>query len=182
ETLSLLAVREGGVYVDGTTGLGGHSEEIARRMGPSGHLICIDRDIEALEFARARLRPSGRRVSFAHGNYRDLVDICAREGVDRVDGILLDLGISSMQVQRPERGFSFGLEGPLDMRMDQQSGGLTAAEIVNDWNEAELAHAIFTYGEERMARRIARAIVRDRPLRTTLELARCVEQAAGGAR
>src|SRR5690606_20798673 len=81
-----------------------------------------------------------------------------------------------------ERGFSFGLEGPLDMRMDQQGGGLTAAEIVNTWNEAELAHAIFTYGEERQARRIARALVRDRPLRTTLELARCVEQAVGGAR
>jgi 16S rRNA (cytosine1402-N4)-methyltransferase len=181
EALHFLDVRPGGVYVDCTAGLGGHSAAIAERMGESGRLLAIDQDREALEFARAKLAPFGRRVSVAHGNFRDLAAIAASEGFEAVDGVLLDLGISSLQVGRAERGFAFGLEGPLDMRMDPGGNDLTAAEIVNTWDETSLARLIFEYGEERRSRRIARAIVAARPLRTTWELARAVEQAVGGA-
>jgi len=182
EALHYLAVREGGRYIDATTGLGGHSEAIARAMGEHGRLLCIDQDREALEFARTRLAPFGRRVSFVHGNFRDLAEIARSEGFEAVDGILMDLGVSSLQLGSAERGFAFGLEGPLDMRMDPSAGGITAADIVNTWDERELADLFFEYGEERQARRIARAIVQARPLRTTWELARAVEQAVGGAR
>ncbi|MEX0781520.1 MAG: 16S rRNA (cytosine(1402)-N(4))-methyltransferase RsmH [Dehalococcoidia bacterium] len=182
EALHYLAVREGGRYIDCTTGLGGHSQAIAERMGAGGRLLCIDHDRDALEFARAKLAPFGRRVSFAHGNFRDLAELAAAEGFEGVDGILMDLGISSMQVDRAERGFAFGQEGPLDMRMDPSSEGLTAGEIVNTWGETELADVLWRYGEERQSRRIARAIVQARPLGTTWELARAVEQGVGGAR
>ena len=182
ETLGLLGLRTGSSCIDATTGLGGHSERIAEAIGPSGRLLCIDQDSEALEFARARLAPFGRRVSFAHGNFRELATLAARENFSGVDGILMDLGISSMQIQRAERGFAFGLEGPLDMRMDPSSGGITAGEIVNTWDETSLADLIFRYGEERRSRQIASAIVRARPLRTTWELARAAEQVAGGVR
>ena len=182
EALDYLAVRPGGTYIDCTTGLGGHSERIAEAIGPHGRLLCIDQDGEALEFARARLAPFGRRVSFARENFRELATLAANEGFSEVDGILIDLGISSMQLQRSERGFAFGLEGPLDMRMDPTSGGLTAADIVNSWDEASLADLFFTDGEERQSRRIAAAVVRARPLRTTFELARAVEQVVGSTR
>ena len=182
ESLHFLAVKPGGSYIDCTTGLGGHSQAIMEALGPSGRLLCIDQDREALEFARARLAPFGRRVSFAHGNFRELAFMAAAEGFSDVDGILMDLGISSMQIQRAERGFAFGLEGPLDMRMDQQGAGPTAAEIVNSWDETSLADLFFRFGEERQSRRIAAAIVRARPLGTTWELARIVEQVVGGAR
>jgi 16S rRNA (cytosine1402-N4)-methyltransferase len=182
EALHFLAVREGGSYIDCTTGLGGHSEAIAERIGPDGRLLCIDQDSDALEFARAKLAPFGRRVSFAHGNFRELAELAAAEGFEDVDGILMDLGISSMQVDRAERGFAFGQEGPLDMRMDPSSEGLTASEILNTWDEAEIADVLWRYGEERQSRRIARAIVRARPLQTTWDLAKAVEGAAGGSR
>lgn len=180
--MEYLAVRPGGTYVDCTTGLGGHSEAIAATMGEDGRLLCIDQDGEALEFARARLAPFGRRVSFVRGNFRGLASIAAREGFHGVDGVLMDLGVSSMQLERAERGFAFGLEGPLDMRMDGASEGLTAAEIVNTWDETSLAGLLREYGEVRQARRVARAIMRARPLRTTWDLAKAVEQVAGGAR
>ena len=131
ETMRYLSVREGGTYIDCTTGLGGHSERIAEAIGPAGRLLCIDQDREALEFARTRLTAFGRRISFVHGNFRDLAAMAAAEGIDRADGILMDLGVSSLQFGAPERGFMFGQEGPLDMRMDQRTPGLTAAEIVN---------------------------------------------------
>jgi 16S rRNA (cytosine1402-N4)-methyltransferase len=182
ETLTFLRLREGGSYIDCTTGLGGHSERIAAAIGPEGRLLCIDQDRDALEFARAKLAPFGRRVSFAHGNFRELAELAGREGFSGVDGILMDLGISSMQIQRAERGFAFGLEGPLDMRMDRSGEGLTAGEIINTWDEVSLADLFFTYGEERQSRRIAAAIVKARPLQTTWDLARTVEQVAGGAR
>lgn len=182
ESLNHLAVREGGTYIDCTTGLGGHSEAIAERIGDHGRLLCIDQDSEALEFARARLAPFGRRVSFAHGNFRDLAELAHTEGFEGVDGILMDLGISSLQVDRAERGFAFGQEGPLDMRMDPSSDGLTAEEIVNSWDQADLADVFYRYGEEHQSRRIAASVVRARPLRTTWELARAVEQAVGGVR
>lgn len=182
ESLQLLDVREGGVYIDCTTGLGGHSSAIAGRMGETGRLLCLDQDREALEFARAKLAPFGRRVSFVHANFRELADVAKREGFQAADGILMDLGISSFQIGEARRGFAFALEGPLDMRMDPGSGGITAEEIVNTWDETSLADLFFELGEERQSRRIARAIVRNRPLRTTWELARSVEQAVGGSR
>jgi 16S rRNA (cytosine1402-N4)-methyltransferase len=182
ETLDLLDVREGGVYIDCTTGLGGHSFAIAERMGETGRLLCLDQDREALEFARARLAPFGRRVRFVHANFRELADVAAREGFQEADGILMDLGISSFQIGEARRGFAFALEGPLDMRMDPDSGGVTAGEIVNTWDETSLADLFYQLGEERQSRRIARSIVYNRPLQTTWDLARSVEQALGGTR
>ncbi len=182
EVLHYLAVRRGGTYIDCTTGQGGHSLLIAEAMGEAGRLLCTDQDREALEFARTRLAAFGRRVSFVHGNFRDLAELARQEGFDRVDGVLMDLGVSSMQIGRAERGFAFGLEGPLDMRMDPDAGGITAGEIVNTWSETSLADLFFQYGEERQSRRIAASVVRARPLATTWELARAVEQAVGGAR
>lgn len=181
-TIEYLDVRPEGTYIDCTTGLGGHSEAIAGRLGDSGRLLSIDQDREALEFARAKLAPFGRRVSFERGNFRDLAEIADAHGIERADGILMDLGISSMQIGTAGRGFAFGLEGPLDMRMDPDSQGETAAEIVNSWDEMSLANLIYNLGEERQSRRIARAIVSARPLTTTWELARAVEQAVGGVR
>ncbi len=182
ETLQYLDVREGGAYIDCTTGLGGHSSAIAARMGEAGRLLCLDQDSEALEFARAKLAPFGRRVTFVHANFRELAEVAAREGFHDVDGILMDLGISSFQIGEARRGFAFALEGPLDMRMDPRSGGITAEEIINTWDETSLADLFYQLGEERQSRRIARAIVAARPLRTTWELARSVEQAVGGSR
>src|SRR5207253_4171060 len=134
------------------------------------------------EFARERLACFGRRARFARGNFRELASLAEQEGFTGVDAILIDAGISSMQLQRAERGFAFGLEGPLDMRMDRENGALTAEEIVNTWDETSLADLFFRLGEERQSRRIAAAIVRERPLQTTWELARTVEEAVGSAR
>ena len=134
-----LAVREGGTYVDCTAGAGGHSAAIAAAIGAEGRLLAIDQDSEALEFARTKLAPFGRRVSFVHGNFRELDTIAASEGFAGVDGILMDLGVSSLQLDRAERGFAFAKEGPLDMRMDRSSDGMTAADIVNTWDEQALA-------------------------------------------
>jgi len=182
ECLDLLDVREGATFIDCTTGLGGHSEAIAERIGPEGRLLCIDQDGDALEFARTRLTPFGRRVSFARGNFRDIDRLAADAGFSNVDGVLIDLGISSFQLDTAERGFAFGQDGPLDMRMDQDSGGITAAEILNTWTESSLADLFYQYGEERKSRRLARVIVESRPFSTTSELARAAEQAVGGVR
>lgn len=182
ECLDLLDVREGATFIDCTTGLGGHSEAIAERIGPEGRLLCIDQDGDALEFARTRLTPFGRRVSFARGNFRDIDRLAAEAGFSNVDGVLIDLGISSFQLDTAERGFAFGQDGPLDMRMDQSSGGITAAEILNTWTESSLADLFYQYGEERKSRRLARVIVESRPFTTTSELARAAEQAVGGVR
>ncbi len=184
EAIRFLDVRPAGTYIDATTGLGGHAEAIARHLGPEGRLICIDQDAEALEFARARLTPFGRRVSFVHANFRELDRVAAEAGVTSADGVLFDLGFSSFQVESAHRGFSFTREGPLDMRMDPSAGGPTAADIVNTWDEASLAALFLELGEERHARRIARAIIAARtrePLRTTTQLASVVGQAVGGA-
>ena len=182
EALRYLAVREGGAYIDCTAGAGGHSARIAEALGADGRLLCIDQDAEALEFARAGLAPFGRRISFVRGNFRDLDAIATDEGFEAVDGILMDLGVSSIQMDTAARGFAFAHEGPLDMRMDQSSDGLTAADIVNTWDERALASLFREDGEVRGARRIARAVQAARPLRSTWDLAKAVEQAAGGAR
>jgi 16S rRNA (cytosine1402-N4)-methyltransferase len=177
-----LAIRPAGRYIDCTTGLGGHSEAIAQQLNDEGRLLCIDQDREALEFARARLAPFGRRVSFAHGNFRELAALAAAEGFAEADGVLMDLGVSSLQFGDASRGFMFGQDGPLDMRMDPSSGGETAAEIVNNLDETSLANLFYRYGEERQSRRIAASVVRARPVETTWQLAKAVEQAVGGAR
>jgi len=179
ETLSWLDPQPGGRYVDATVGLGGHAAEILARATPGGRLLAIDRDPEALREARARLAAYGDRIMFAQARFDALDEIARREGFERVQGVLLDLGVSSLQLDAAERGFSFQQEGPLDMRMGPDAS-ITAAEIVNRWPEDELARIIYTYGEERRSRRVARAIVAARPLRTTRELADVVARAAGG--
>jgi len=181
ETLELLAVRPGGLWVDGTLGTGGHAEAVLRATAPDGRLLGLDRDEEALERARARLNPFGARVRLEHADYRELP---ARLGDERASGILLDLGVSSLQLDDAERGFSFQREGPLDMRMDRSERG-TAAELVNRMREGELADLIHEYGEEPFSRRIARAIARAREseaIETTTRLAEIVRRAAPKSR
>lgn len=178
ESLELLGVRPGGFYVDGTLGLGGHSLEILRRSAPSGRLLGVDRDSESLEVAGRTLSSFASRVKLVHSDFRELPALL---GGERPDGILLDLGVNSAQLDEPERGFSFRLEGPLDMRMDR-SHGETAAELVNRARERDLADLIYAFGEERASRRIARAIVSARPIHTTTQLASVVRRSVGGPR
>jgi 16S rRNA (cytosine1402-N4)-methyltransferase len=181
ETMELLAVRPGGLYVDGTLGLGGHAAEILARSAPDGRLLGVDRDAETLERARETLAPFAARTRLAHADYRE---VPALLGGEKADGILLDLGVSSVQLDTPERGFSFRLEGPLDMRMDR-SRGETAADVVRDTREGELADLIYRYGEERASRRIARAIVdarRRERIDTTAALAAVVRRAVRRSR
>jgi 16S rRNA (cytosine1402-N4)-methyltransferase len=181
ETMELLRVRAGGLYVDGTVGLAGHACEILRRSAPDGRLVAFDRDAETMERARETLSPFAERARLVHADWREVPRVL---GAARADGILLDLGVSSVQLDTAERGFSFQQDGPLDMRMDR-SQGPTAADVVNRTRETELADLIYRYGEERASRRIARAIVRARERRhfqTTGELAAVVRSAAGRAR
>ena len=171
ECIQSLAIRPEGIYVDGTLGRGGHSGEIARRL-TSGRLIAIDRDQAALDAAQVRLADCMERVTLVHGNFRQMPEILKQLEVPAVDGILLDLGVSSPQLDDPERGFSYQKDAPLDMRMDR-SQPLTAAMVVNQWPEAQLREVLRTYGEERYAGSIAAAIVRSRvkqPIATTLQL------------
>jgi 16S rRNA (cytosine1402-N4)-methyltransferase len=170
EVLAWLAPRPGGVYVDATVGAGGHADAILRRIVPGGHLIGIDRDAEALAIAGQRLAHDAASITLRHANFTAIRQIVAEAGVEAVDGIVMDLGASSLQFDRPERGFSFSRPGPLDMRMDR-SQPTTAGHLVNGLPERELADLIHRYGEERFARRIARAIVRRRPIETTTALA-----------
>jgi 16S rRNA (cytosine1402-N4)-methyltransferase len=181
EALNFLNVRPGGVYVDATLGLGGHSAEIARRLGPEGRLICFDRDPDAMAKGRARLDEVAAelgsqmpRLEFQPRAFSEAADAIAPGSLD---GLLADFGVSSMQLDEVHRGFSFRSEGPLDMRMDPRSG-VTAEQVVNQEDEDRLADLIYEFGEERRSRRIARAIVRARPITTTAELARVVAAAA----
>jgi len=181
ETIELLRVRAGGTYVDCTLGLAGHSTEIAKLLGPEGHLIAFDRDQQALALAKARLdevcqelgsqAPKVTLVGEAFSSLLKHIEPAS------VDGLMADFGVSSLQLDEADRGFSFRADGPLDMRMDTRSGP-TAAQVVNEEDEHELANLIYEYGEERRSRRIARAIVSGRPLSTTGELARLVASAA----
>jgi 16S rRNA (cytosine1402-N4)-methyltransferase len=164
EIITGLEVVAGGWYLDATTGGGGHSELILQ-AAPDVNLVAIDRDIQALTAAKARLQEYGDRVQFWQGNYADY-----QSGEQKFDGIIADLGVSSVQLDVAERGFSFQKEAPLDMRMDR-SQPTTAADLVNRTSEVELAKIIFTYGEERMSRQIARDIVAQRPFTTTTQLA-----------
>ena len=184
EVLDLLDVVPGGVYIDGTLGSGGHSEVLLKALGSEGRLLGIDQDEQALERAERRLMKWQDQCTFAHGNFSDIAEIAQKNGFNEVDGILMDIGVSSDQLEEAERGFSFMKEGPLDMRMDK-SCGETAADLVNNLPEYELRKILRTFGEEPRARRIAQVIVAKRdedPLVTTLALAELVEKAVGGRR
>ncbi len=184
EVVGLLAVREGGTYIDGTLGTGGHARAILERLGPAGRVLGIDRDAEVLPLARQRLAPWRSQCSCACGNFADLVEVAGRLGIDAVDGVLLDLGISSVQLDEAERGFSFTQDGPLDMRMDRTQE-VTAGELVRSLTVEELADLFRTLGEEPFARRIARAVVSDRGCQavlTTRWLADLVLRVKGGRR
>lgn len=181
EAVAGVATTPAGRYVDATVGLGGHAAAILDAAGEQSRLLGIDRDPQALEIAAQRLAAYGDRVMLVHGNFADIEQLCAAHGFNAVDGVLLDLGVSSLQLEQPGRGFSFQRDEPLDMRMDPGEA-TTAAEIVNETPERELAALIWRYGEERRSRRIARAIVGRRPLRTTGELVGAIEQAVGRGR
>ncbi len=173
EALELLQCRAGGLYVDGTAGGGGYAEAIVEASGPDGVLLALDWDGEAIERVGRRLERFGERVILERASFAEMPGILSRLGLGPVDGIVLDLGVSSFQLDDPERGFSFMLDGPLDMRMNA-SRGQTAADVVNFSSEKELARLIFEFGEDRWARRIARAVVSRRkiaPFATTKELA-----------
>ena len=176
ESLEYLAVRPDGTYVDVTAGLGGHTGAIAARL-TTGTVIALDRDAESLDLARRNTAEWAERIRFRQARFSELRQALEALGVGKIDGLLADLGVSRYQLTDPERGFSLAAAGPLDSRMDR-SQELTAAEIVNTWNEREIADLVFRLGEEWRSRQIARAIVRARPLRDTLHLARVVEGAA----
>ncbi len=197
EAIDFLAVRRGGTYIDATVGLGGHSYEIARRLGAAGHLIGLDKDPAALEIAREKLKACPSTASTIRERiadsarddkqesdwptvtliHRSFAELANDQRPSTIDGILADLGVSSLQFGDPARGFSFQAEGPLDMRMNPQAE-LTAEQVVNHFDERELADVIYEFGEERRSRRIARAIVRSRPIRTTAHLAAVISAAA----
>ena len=190
EAIDFLDIKRSGTYIDATVGLGGHSYEIAKRLGAAGHLIGFDKDPAALEIARAKLAvgPSSLvvgegeqpapsdwpTVELRHGSFADLAN---DQRPTTIDGLLADLGMSSLQLQDAARGFSFQAEGRLDMRMNPQAE-LTAEQVVNHFDERELADVIYEFGDERRSRRIARAIVRSRPIRTTVHLAEVIAAAA----
>ena len=179
--IDFLAVQRGGTYLDATVGLGGHSFEIAKRLGEQGRLIGFDKDTKALELARRRLleppqelRGDWPSVTLVHASY---AEVATRVEPESLNGLLADLGVSSMQFADAARGFSFQAEGPLDMRMNSQAE-LTADQVVNQFDERTIADLIYEFGEERRSRRIARAIVRARPIRTTAHLAQVISAAA----
>jgi 16S rRNA (cytosine1402-N4)-methyltransferase len=179
EVVEHLRCGPGRFFLDGTVGTGGHGEAILKASEPDGRLIGLDRDGQALAMARERLRGFGSRVVLLQEDYRLMGAVIKAQGIHRLDGILLDLGVSSLQLSDPRRGFSFQSDGPLDMRMDTRSGP-TAADRIHRVREKELADILYRYGEERWARRIARAIVRERaiaPIETTLRLAEIVIKA-----
>jgi len=179
EIMEFLNPKQDDVVVDGTLGLGGHAEAILKRIGPRGRLIGIDRDERSLRMAKERLRPYVEQTHFVQGDFRDLDRILSALGITKVNGVILDLGVSSVQLDDPQRGFSFQTEGPLDMRMDQ-SNPVSAFELVNSLPEKELAVILRDYGEERWHNRIARTIVRQRamhPIETTGDLREVVLKA-----
>jgi 16S rRNA (cytosine1402-N4)-methyltransferase len=178
ETLTALAVRPGGRYIDGTLGLGGHAAAILDASAPDGRLLGIDADPEARALAAERLAPFGERAVIVAGNNRDLAAIAEVHGFLPADGMLLDLGVSSLQFGPRGRGFTFSHDAPLDMRMDPDAP-LSAATIVNGWPEEEIARVLWEYGEERRGRRVAAAIVAARPLHRTAELGAVVARAVG---
>ena len=188
EAIDFLNVRRGGTYIDATVGLGGHSYEIAKRLGAPGHLIGLDKDPAALQIAGRKLAPAklegSTGVALANADWpkvtlmqSSFAEVGERFGKNFADGLLADIGVNSLQLQDAARGFSFQADGPLDMRMDPRSER-TAEQVVNHLDERELADVIYEFGEERRSRRIARAIVRSRPIGTTAQLAEIISAAA----
>ncbi len=181
EIIHAIQPQRGGLYIDGTLGAGGHAWGILQASSPDGRLLGLDLDPQALSLAQQKLAEFGDRAVLVRASYRSMVEQAQALGWTAVQGILLDLGVSSMQVDTPERGFSFLADGPLDMRFDPMAP-LSAADLVNDLSEGELADLIYRYGEERRSRQVARAILRARPLHTTAELARVVAGATSSGR
>lgn len=175
--LAALVPVPGGRYIDGTLGAGGHAQGILEASAPDGRVLGLDRDPHALALARERLAVYGTRAVLVQRSYLNIIDIARVHGFAGADGILFDLGLSSMQLDDPARGFSFQAEGPLDMRFDPEAPGLTAADIVNTWPAEELEDLLYRYGDERQSRRITRAIVAARPLHTTRALAEAITAA-----
>jgi len=173
EVLEWLRIKPDGTYIDATLGAGGHSEAIARQL-TSGRLISLDRDAQALELAQERLKSFGERVKLVRSPFSRIAEVAQELGILPVDGVLADLGVSSMQLDQGERGFSFREAAPLDMRMDTANDELTADEIVNRWSEKEIADLLYREADEHDSRRIAKAIVRARPVRDTAHLATTV--------
>ena len=177
ECIDGLKIKEDGIYVDGTLGGGGHSLEIVKRLGEKGRLIAIDRDADALMAAGAKLHAHASKITYVHDDFKNCCNVLDELGIDEVDGILLDLGVSSYQLDNAERGFSYMKDAPLDMRMDQ-SQFLTAFNVVNEFTVSQLTKILYEYGEEKLAPRIAERIaaVRDKEtISTTLQLAKLVE-------
>ena len=179
ETVDSLNIKPDGIYVDGTLGGGGHAYEVLKRLGPKGRLIGIDQDADAIQAASGRLKEYGEKVTIVRSNYRNIKEVLSSLGIEKVDGIYLDLGVSSYQLDTAERGFTYRENAPLDMRMDQRNEK-TAADIVNEYSEMELYRIIRDYGEDNFAKNIAKHIVRARgehPIETTGELAEIIKGA-----
>jgi 16S rRNA (cytosine1402-N4)-methyltransferase len=182
EVVQLLQPQPGHLFIDGTVGAGGHAAALLEATAPNGRLLAFDKDPEAIRFARQRLAPFGQRVHFIQASYAEMGQLAPAQGFEAVDGILLDLGLSSRQLDDSQRGFSFMREGPLDMRFDTGQGP-TAADLINNLSAAELADIFWRYGEERQSRRLAQAIVARRqqqPFTTTTELAAFIEAQTRG--
>jgi len=178
ECIEALAIKPEGIYIDGTAGGGGHSFEIAKHLD-GGRLIAIDQDEAAIAAAGKKLEIYGERAQVVRSNFSEIAEVCDRLGIDGIDGLLLDLGVSSYQLDTAERGFSYNADAPLDMRMDKRRT-LSAYEVVNTYSEAELKRILFEYGEERYSGLIAAAIVRERqrgPIETTLALSDLIRSA-----
>ncbi|MBQ8331546.1 MAG: 16S rRNA (cytosine(1402)-N(4))-methyltransferase RsmH [Clostridia bacterium] len=178
ECIDGLSIKPDGIYVDGTAGGGGHSFEIAKRL-TTGKLIAIDQDEAAIAAATQRLEPLGERAVVVRSNFCEIANVCRELGVEAIDGLLLDLGVSSYQLDTAERGFSYQADAPLDMRMDKRRS-LTAAEVVNEYSEERIKKLLYEYGEERYSASIAAAIVRERakrPIETTAELSNLIKYA-----
>ncbi len=186
ECMEKLNVHPGGVYLDCTMGAAGHSEEILRRSSPDGRLVALDQDDDALAAGRKRLAPYGSRVQIVKANFSHLAEVLDELGVDKLDGVLFDIGVSSYQLDEAERGFSYMQDAPLNMKMDRNGAGMTAAELLASCPEEELARILYEYGEEKWAKRIAKFIVERRqeaPLQTTGELVSVIKAAIpAGAR
>ncbi|MEQ6375231.1 16S rRNA (cytosine(1402)-N(4))-methyltransferase RsmH [Bacillaceae bacterium S4-13-56] len=178
ETIEGLSVKPNGVYVDCTLGGGGHSEQIVRRLNESGHLFAFDQDEQAIKFAKSRLSEYGDKVTFIRSNFRYLKKELEERGIQEIDGVLFDLGVSSPQLDQEERGFSYHQDAPLDMRMNQDQL-LSAYHVVNEWSYEDLVRIFFRYGEEKFSKQIARVIEKRRelaPIKTTGQLVECVKE------
>ena len=178
EIIHALQPKSPGLYIDCTVGAGGHARGILEACSPEGRLLGLDLDPQALALAREYLAPYGERIQLVQASFVSLEELLQEHGWEAVQGIVLDLGVSSMQLDTPERGFSFQFDGPLDMRFGPGSG-MSAADLVNTLSEVELANILFQYGQERSSRRIAQAILRARPITTTRELAELIVKVAG---